>query len=92
MTGDGYSCLKQVWTVIVGPKIKEMSPSTKEKIRDDVHDAMAEEEEGKLHKTHLKNYKQKSKWELLTKIEYHVVLYMYIPVLTTNVVVCRSLK
>lgn len=42
------SCLKQVWTVLVGPKIKEMSPSTKEKIRDDVQNAMAEEEEGKL--------------------------------------------
>lgn len=30
----------------VGPKIREMSPSAKEKIRDDVHDAMAEKEEG----------------------------------------------
>ena len=40
-----------------------MSPSAKEKIREDVHDAMAEEEEGtcKLHKTHPKNYKQKLK-------------------------------
>ena len=30
----------------VGPKISEMSPSRKEKIRDDVYDAMAEREEG----------------------------------------------
>jgi len=36
-----------------------MSPSAKEKIREDVQDAMAEKEEGKPHKTHLKNYKQK---------------------------------
>lgn len=43
------SCLKQVWTVLVGPKIKEMSPSAKEKIREDVQDAMAEKEEGKFH-------------------------------------------
>ena len=32
--------------VSVGPKISEMSPSRKEKIRDDVYDAMAEREEG----------------------------------------------
>lgn len=44
-----FSCLKQVWTVSVGPKIKEMSPSAKEKIREDVQDAMAEKEEGKFH-------------------------------------------
>ena len=30
----------------VGPKISEMSPSRKEKIRDDVYDAIAEREEG----------------------------------------------
>ena len=32
--------------ISVGPKISEMSPSRKEKIRDDVYDAMAEREEG----------------------------------------------
>ncbi|KAM7432966.1 hypothetical protein ABFA07_016708 [Porites harrisoni] len=30
----------------VGPKIREMSPSTKDKIREDVQDAMADKEEG----------------------------------------------
>lgn len=30
----------------VGPKISEMSPSRKDKIRDDVYNAMAEREEG----------------------------------------------
>lgn len=35
------------WTsILVGPKINEMSSSDKEKIREDVQDAMAEEEEG----------------------------------------------
>ena len=37
-----------LFTCLVGPKIREMSPSAKEKIRDDVHDAMAEKEEGKV--------------------------------------------
>ena len=35
---------------LVGPKIREMSPSTKDKIREDVQDAMADKEEGELQK------------------------------------------
>ena len=37
-------------TFSVGPKISEMSPSFKDKIRHDVHDAMAEKEEGNFQK------------------------------------------
>jgi len=33
-------------SISVGPKISEMSPSSKEKIREDVQEAMAEKEEG----------------------------------------------
>ena len=33
---------------LVGPKIREMSPTTKDKIREDVQDAMADKEEGNL--------------------------------------------
>lgn len=41
--------------VSVGPKIHEMSPKTKEKVREDVQEAMAEkEEQGKsIRKLHL---------------------------------------
>ena len=35
----------------VGPKISEMSPSAKDKIREDVQDAMAEKKDGKLQKS-----------------------------------------
>ena len=34
----------------VGPKISEMSPSAKDKIREDVQDAMAEKKDGKWQK------------------------------------------
>ena len=39
-----------IFIFLVGPKIREMSPSTKDKIREDVQDAMADKEEGRLQK------------------------------------------
>ena len=42
--------MKLIFIFLVGPKIREMSPSTKDKIREDVQDAMADKEEGELQK------------------------------------------
>lgn len=42
--------MELIFIFLVGPKIREMSPSTKDKIREDVQDAMADKEEGKLQK------------------------------------------
>ena len=42
--------MELIFIFLVGPKIREMSPSTKDKIREDVQDAMADKEEGNLQK------------------------------------------